>query len=115
MLTTTVVPVSTFLATWGKRRTFRLLSGYTGIYWFLYLLISILSFYFLFARGGYIIGNASKYYGNDLIREAGGGVVAVMIQYRLGLFGFLPGEKVNEDGALNAGLCKYLDRGKTTP
>lgn len=27
--------------------------------------------------------------GNDLIDEAGGGVVAVIIQYRLGLFGFL--------------------------
>ena len=53
--------------------------------------------------------------GNDLIREAGGGVVAVMIQYRLGVFGFLPGEKVNEGGALNAGLCKYLDCRKTNP
>jgi cholinesterase len=52
------------------------------------------------------------YNGNDLVREAGGGVVAVFIQYRLGLFGFLPGEKVKEGGALNAGLCKYLDCGK---
>ena len=68
-----------------------------------------------FARGGYILGNASVFNGNDLIREAGGGVVAVIIQYRLGLFGFLPGEKVNKGGALNAGLCKYLDRGKTKP
>ena len=35
-------------------------------------------------------------------------VVAVVIQYRLGVFGFLSGEKVKEGGALNAGLCKYL-------
>ena len=50
--------------------------------------------------------------GNDLVREAGGGVVAVFIQYRLGVFGFLPGEKVKEGGALNAGLCKYFYCGK---
>ena len=43
-----------------------------------------------------------------MIREAGGGVLAVVIQYRLGLFGFLPGEKVKESGVLNAGLCKCL-------
>jgi len=47
-----------------------------------------------------------------LLREAGGGVVAVIIQYRLGVFGFLPGEKVKEGGALNAGLCKYLRSGR---
>ena len=38
--------------------------------------------------------------------------MAVFIQYRLGLFGFLPGEKVKEGGALNAGLCKYFYCGK---
>ena len=74
-----------------------------------------LSFH-LFPRGGYIEANASEFNGNDLIREAGGGVVAVLIQYRLGVFGFLPGHKVQEGGALNAGLCKYLgfDKEKTT-
>jgi hypothetical protein len=66
-----------------------------------------LIFFFLFARGGYVEGNESVTNGNDLVREAGGGVVAVFIQYRLGVFGFLPGEKVKEGGALNAGLCKY--------
>ncbi|KAF8869965.1 alpha beta-hydrolase [Infundibulicybe gibba] len=62
--------------------------------------------------GGYMQGGASLtlpgtdviYDGNDLIREANGGVVAVIIQYRLGVFGFLPGTKVKEGGALNAGL-----------
>ena len=33
--------------------------------------------------------------------------MAVFIQYRLGVFGFLAGEKVKEGGALNAGLCEY--------
>jgi carboxylesterase type B len=61
----------------------------------------------LSTRGGYIFGNASAFNGNDLVREAGGGVVAVFIQYRLGVLGFLPGEKVKEGGALNAGLRKY--------
>ena len=52
------------------------------------------------------------YNGNHLIDAAGGGVVSVVIQYRLGLFGFLPGEKVKEGGTLNAGLRKYLDSKK---
>jgi carboxylesterase type B len=57
----------------------------------------------------------SEFNGNDLVHEAGGGVVAVFIQYRLGVFGFIPGEKVNEGGALNAVLRKYyLDCEKTT-
>ncbi|KAF4613472.1 hypothetical protein D9613_008005 [Agrocybe pediades] len=42
--------------------------------------------------------------GNDLVRASGGEVVAVAIQYRAGLFGFLAGQKVKEGGALNAGL-----------
>ncbi|KAF8177596.1 Alpha/Beta hydrolase protein [Pholiota molesta] len=54
--------------------------------------------------GGYVFGNATIYTGNDLLREAGGGVVVVVIQYRLGVFGFLPGQKVKDDGLLNAGL-----------
>lgn len=45
------------------------------------------------------------YDGNDLIREAGGNVVVVVIQYRLGLFGFLAGQDVKDEGVLNAGLC----------
>jgi len=54
----------------------------------------------LFVRGGYVAGNASTYNGNDLFRESGDGVVTVIIQYRLGLFGFLPGEKVKQGKAL---------------
>ncbi|KAK0463614.1 Alpha/Beta hydrolase protein [Desarmillaria tabescens] len=60
--------------------------------------------------GGYVAGGANgfsgpdAYNGNDLVRESGGGVVAVVIQYRLGLFGFLAGEEVKANGVLNAGL-----------
>ncbi|KAF4614038.1 hypothetical protein D9613_008113 [Agrocybe pediades] len=54
--------------------------------------------------GGYILGSATGFDGNDLIRESGEGVVVVVIQYRLGVFGFLPGQKVKDGGALNAGL-----------
>ncbi|PPQ80632.1 hypothetical protein CVT25_001638 [Psilocybe cyanescens] len=56
--------------------------------------------------GGYIGGSASPYDGNDLVRASGENVIAVVIQYRLGLFGFLSGQKVKNEGSLNAGLCK---------
>ena len=42
--------------------------------------------------------------GNNLITEAGGGLVVVNMEYRLGVFGFLPGSQVKQNGALNAGL-----------
>ncbi len=42
--------------------------------------------------------------GNDLVREAGGNVVAVIIQYRLGVLGFLAGQQVHDHGSLNVGL-----------
>ncbi|KAJ8468530.1 hypothetical protein ONZ45_g17210 [Pleurotus djamor] len=54
--------------------------------------------------GGYIAGSAASFDGGNLIREAGNGVVAVVIQYRLGVLGFLPGSEVKADGKLNAGL-----------
>ncbi|KAH0585493.1 hypothetical protein H2248_008731 [Termitomyces sp. 'cryptogamus'] len=60
--------------------------------------------------GGYMSGSASGfngadfYDGNALISEANGGVVVVVIQYRLGLFGFLAGKEVKKDGTLNVGL-----------
>ncbi|KAK0496862.1 Alpha/Beta hydrolase protein [Armillaria luteobubalina] len=60
--------------------------------------------------GGYVAGSANgfsgpdAYNGNDLVRESGDGVIVVVIQYRLGLFGFLAGEAVKANGKLNAGL-----------
>ncbi|EJC97529.1 alpha/beta-hydrolase [Fomitiporia mediterranea MF3/22] len=54
--------------------------------------------------GGYVAGSTSGQNGSDLIREASGGIVAVELEYRLGVFGFLPGSEVKKRGALNAGL-----------
>ncbi|KAJ3732159.1 Alpha/Beta hydrolase protein [Lentinula guzmanii] len=54
--------------------------------------------------GGYLGGSADMYPGSDLIRESNNGIVLVIIQYRLGVFGFLPGSEVKANGALNAGL-----------
>ncbi|KAJ7262675.1 Alpha/Beta hydrolase protein [Mycena haematopus] len=54
--------------------------------------------------GGYVLGSASDYNGADIVQESNNGVVVVVIQYRLGLFGFLAGKQVESDGALNAGL-----------
>jgi cholinesterase len=62
---------------------------------------------FLPFSGGYIEGNATMFTGNDILRESGGSVILVIIQYRLGLFGFLAGQKVKDGGVLNAGLCKF--------
>ncbi|KAF7335495.1 Carboxylic ester hydrolase [Mycena venus] len=54
--------------------------------------------------GGYLAGQASAYNGEDVIDQSNRGLVVVIIQYRLGVFGFLPGAKVKANGALNAGL-----------
>ncbi|KAJ7439482.1 alpha/beta-hydrolase [Mycena latifolia] len=54
--------------------------------------------------GGYDAGSVGLYPVHDFITLSDFGVVAVAIQYRLGLFGFLPGKKVKETGDLNAGL-----------
>ncbi|KAJ7237934.1 Alpha/Beta hydrolase protein, partial [Mycena rebaudengoi] len=53
--------------------------------------------------GGYLAGNGN-FNGEDIIRQSNRGVVVVTIQYRLGVFGFLPGTAVKRSGALNAGL-----------
>jgi len=49
-------------------------------------------------------GSAFSFPPDDLIHDAGGGVVALAIQYRLGVLGFLSSQKVHDSGALNAGL-----------
>lgn len=54
--------------------------------------------------GGYLSGSASVWDGKDLVHESGNAVINVIIQYRLGLFGFLAGNAVKQDGAPNAGL-----------
>ncbi|KAF5360641.1 hypothetical protein D9756_005137 [Leucocoprinus leucothites] len=54
--------------------------------------------------GGYFTGSAFMFDGDDLIQQAGGNAVVVILQYRLGLFGFLSGQKIHDEGVLNAGL-----------
>ncbi|KAG7095881.1 hypothetical protein E1B28_006570 [Marasmius oreades] len=54
--------------------------------------------------GGYTLGGANLYDGDFLVDQSNQEVIVVVLQYRLGLFGFLAGEKVKSDGALNVGL-----------
>ncbi|KAJ6492420.1 alpha beta-hydrolase [Mycena vitilis] len=54
--------------------------------------------------GGYLAGAANSFDGEDIVRQSKRGVVVVIIQYRLGVFGFLPGSAVKANGSLNAGL-----------
>ncbi|KAJ7461506.1 Alpha/Beta hydrolase protein [Mycena latifolia] len=54
--------------------------------------------------GGFAFGAASDYNGAELVQESNREVVVVILQYRLGLFGFLAGQQVKDGGALNAGL-----------
>ncbi|KAF7293252.1 Carboxylic ester hydrolase [Mycena chlorophos] len=54
--------------------------------------------------GGYALGAASDYNGTELALESNKNIVVVVLQYRLGLFGFLAGDQVHEDGVANAGL-----------
>lgn len=54
--------------------------------------------------GGYTVGNAQSYPGDAMVAASDGGLIYVSIQYRLGLFGFLGGSDVAENGVRNAGL-----------
>ncbi|KAJ7651188.1 Alpha/Beta hydrolase protein [Roridomyces roridus] len=70
--------------------------------------------------GGYVAGAGSSFNGEDIIRQSNRGVVVVIIQYRLGIFGFLAGAEVKENGVLNAGAGSVLQQvvangGKTVP
>lgn len=60
---------------------------------------------------GYAAGSAAQ--GSDFaefITNAGGDIVVVTIQYRLGPFGFLAGQETADFGALNAGLLDQVRR-----
>ncbi|KAJ7182323.1 Alpha/Beta hydrolase protein [Mycena crocata] len=57
-----------------------------------------------FFGGRYTQGSISMYRGTDIVAQSNRGVVVVLVQYRLGLFGFLQGTAVKTGGSLNAGL-----------
>lgn len=54
--------------------------------------------------GGYTVGNALSYPGDAMVNASAGGIIYVSIQYRLGIFGFLGGAEVKQNGVQNAGL-----------
>lgn len=54
--------------------------------------------------GGYTVGNALSYPGDAIVNASNGGLIYVAIQYRLGIFGFLGGSDVKDNGVLNVGL-----------
>ena len=58
----------------------------------------------------YLAGQATSYTGQDIVKESDYSVITVIIQYRLGVFGFLPGSEVKANGTLNAGLRKHPRR-----
>ncbi|PSR78386.1 Alpha/Beta hydrolase protein [Coniella lustricola] len=54
--------------------------------------------------GGYTTGSALSYPGDSLVHASSGGIIYVAMQYRLGVYGFLAGAEVAENGVQNAGL-----------
>ncbi|ROW07763.1 hypothetical protein VMCG_03431 [Cytospora schulzeri] len=54
--------------------------------------------------GGFTTGNALTAPGDAMVNASDGGLIYVAIQYRLGIFGFLAGSEVKENGVQNAGL-----------
>ncbi|KAM0434626.1 hypothetical protein ACHAPT_003724 [Fusarium lateritium] len=57
-----------------------------------------------FQPGGYIIDSAPYTNGTQLIENSDNNIIFVNFNYRVGLFGFLAGKDVKEDGDLNVGL-----------
>jgi carboxylesterase type B len=54
--------------------------------------------------GGYSTNSNANYNGTKVIQESGNNIIFVNFNYRVGVFGFLAGEAVRDDGDLNAGL-----------
>ncbi|KAF2006253.1 alpha/beta-hydrolase [Amniculicola lignicola CBS 123094] len=60
--------------------------------------------FFWIHGGGYALYGASGLDPSPFMTNNNNGFISVVIQYRLGAFGFLAGSDIKEDGALNAGL-----------
>ncbi|KAH8804575.1 Alpha/Beta hydrolase protein [Xylogone sp. PMI_703] len=54
--------------------------------------------------GGYTLGGSARFPGDGIVYESKGQMIYVVVQYRLGLFGFLAGSEVIENGEANTGL-----------
>lgn len=54
--------------------------------------------------GGYAANTNARYNGSEIVSQSDGSIVFVYINYRVGVYGFLAGEQVRQDGVLNAGL-----------
>lgn len=54
--------------------------------------------------GGYTRNANNNYNGSTVVEKSGQNIVFVNFNYRVGSWGFLAGEKVRQDGDLNAGL-----------
>lgn len=84
-------------------------------------MIHIPTYACLISTCSYQFGYAAEYNGVDLVDDSLNSVIVVVIQYRLGVFGisvasyynvihltlalgFLPGNEIKAQGALNAGL-----------
>ncbi|RSL80534.1 hypothetical protein CEP51_006492 [Fusarium floridanum] len=57
-----------------------------------------------FQSGGYILDSAPYTNGTQLIETSENNIIFVTFNYRVGLWGFLAGKDVKEDGDLNVGL-----------
>lgn len=58
----------------------------------------------LFFQGGGYATIGQFFNGTEVVRMSGGEIVFVNFNYRVGALGFLAGDKVKQDGDLNAGL-----------
>ncbi|KAF2640931.1 alpha/beta-hydrolase [Massarina eburnea CBS 473.64] len=65
---------------------------------------SNLPVFFWIHGGGYSLFSASGLDPTEIMTTNDNGFISVIIQYRLGAFGFLAGDDVKEKGTLNAGL-----------
>ncbi|KAH6873900.1 Alpha/Beta hydrolase protein [Thelonectria olida] len=54
--------------------------------------------------GGYMVNSMPYTKGSEFVENSGHNLVFVSLNYRVGLWGFLSGEDVKNDGILNAGL-----------
>ena len=55
--------------------------------------------------GGFVLGSPQTVApGDAFVNASNGNVIYVEVQYRLGMFGFLAGQQIMEDGVANAGL-----------